>query len=236
VPSNRLVVAALVWTLLAATTAAFVATEALKLKRPPVGDLRGDRIFSPGCRCPERAARVTIRLREADALDVSILDRSGGTVRVLREGASHSRGRVRLRWNGRDEAGEIVSDGRYRLRVHLADAGRTVTFTRQLVVDTEPPELRVLEAAPTTLEPGDDVELRVELSENARLLLRVDGRPAGRFGPFRHGVRAARWDATVRGQPVVPGVHRLRLIARDLAGNRSRPTRPIRLTVSSQTG
>lgn len=235
-PINRLVVAGLVWTLLVGTTAAFVATEALKLRRPPVGDMSGDRAFSPGCACPHRAARVSIRLREADALDVTIVDEAGETVRVLREGARPGRGRVTFRWNGADDEGETVPDGRYRLRVHLVEADRTVTFARRIVVDTEPPEIRLLGLSPNTVEPGEEVELRFELGEVARVLIRVDRRRAGPLGRFEAGTREAVWPAERRGQALEVGTYELRLAARDLAGNRSRSAETIPLTVTSNTG
>lgn len=231
-PSSRVVAAGLVGALLVATTAAFVATEALKLKRPPVGQMRGDRVFSPGCGCPQRVARISIRLRAADALDVSIVDADGETVRVLREGARPGRGRVFLRWNGQSER-EIVADGPYRLRVRLAESGRTVTFARPIVVDTESPEVRLRAVSPTSVEPGEAVELRFELSERASVSLRVDDRRAGRLGHFRAGTREALWPGTVRGEPLAPGSHVLRLVARDLAGNRSVPSQTLSIVISS---
>jgi hypothetical protein len=233
---DRLVVAGLVWGLLVATTAAFVATEAFKLRRPPVGNMSGDRILSPGCACPQRAARISIRLREADALDVTIVDEEGETVRVLRDGARPGRGQVFFRWNGRDDEGQIVPDGRYRLRVHLVEADRTATFARRIVVDTEPPALQLLGLLPSAAEPGEEVEIRFELGEAARVLVRVDGRRAGPLGRFEAGTREAAWAAERRGQALPIGTYELRLVARDRAGNRSRSTETITLTVSSTTG
>ena len=197
-PSTRVVAAGLVGALLVATTAAFVATEALKLKRPPVGQMRGDRVFSPGCGCPQRVARISIRLRAADALDVSIVDADGETVRVLREGARPGRGRVFLRWNGRSDEREIVADGPYRLRVRLAESGRTVTFARPIVVDTESPEVRLRAVSPTSVEPGEAVELRFELSERASVSpprRRPARRPAGPLQGWNAGGALARHSA-----------------------------------------
>ncbi len=227
-------VVGLVGALLVATTTAFVATEALKLKRPPVGEMRGDRAFAPGCGCPRRLARVTIRLREDDALEASIVDASGQTVRVLREDFRPGRGRVALRWNGRNDERQLVGDGAYRLRVHLDEADRTVTFSRRILVDTQPPTVRLLGLEPTTVGAVEEIELRFELSEQARAFVRVDGRRAGRLGLLRRGLREAGWPGTIRGQQLEPGVHRLALVARDRAGNRSEQSQTLSFTVSSE--
>ena len=36
-----------------------------------------------------------------------------------------SRGDVTFVWNGRDDAGRVVDDGRYRLQLHLEESRRT---------------------------------------------------------------------------------------------------------------
>jgi FlgD Ig-like domain len=231
--ASRLVVAGLVWALIVATTAAFVATEALKLDKPPVGDLQGNLVFAPGCRCPGRVARLSIRVREADTIDVSILDEDDAVVRTIRQDDPVRRGRVGLRWNGRDDAGEIVPDGSYRLRVHLDESESTESFARRIVVDTEAPGVRLLGVSPATAVPGEEVELRLELGEGARVLLRVDGRPAARLGRVEAGASEETWAGTARGEPLEPGTHQLQLVAVDLAGNRSAPSRALALTVTS---
>jgi hypothetical protein len=232
---SRLVVAGLVGALLVATTTAFVATEALKLKRPPVGEMRGDRMLSPTCDCGKRVARVSFRLREADAVDVEVVDEDGEAVRTLAEGRRPDVGRVRFRWNGRDNAREIVPDGPYQLRVHLVQADRTVTFSRRIVVDTEPPTVTLSGLSPATVAAGGEVELRFELGEPARVVVLVDGRRATRLGLFLSGMREVDWPASRRGEALGPGLHDVSLVARDRAGNRSARTPTSSLTVLSPT-
>jgi hypothetical protein len=235
-PSHRLVVTGLVWGLLVATTVAFVATAALKLERPPVGEMRGDRALSPTCACPKRFARVSFRLKEADTVDVAIVDEEGKEVRALATEARLGRGRAGFRWNGRDDAGELVPDGPYRLRVELAEADRTATFARRIVVDTESPTVRLLAVAPSTVDPGGEVELRFELSEAARVFVRADGRRAGRLGRVGAGHREAIWPVAEGGRALGPGDYELALVARDRAGNRSLPSQSIRFSIAGSSG
>jgi hypothetical protein len=229
---DRLLVTVLVWALLVATAAAFVVTEALKLERPPIGAIRGNRFLSPVCSCPKETTRLSFRLRKAGAIDVAIVDAEGDPVRVLASGARPGRGRVAFRWGGRNDAGAIVPDGAYRLRVRLVSEDRTVTFRRGVVVDTEPPTVRLLEVDPRRTAPGGEgVRLRLELHERARVFLLVDGRRAARLGTIDSGTAEVVWRGTSRGRALPSGEYRISLRARDRAGNRSRPTLPVQISV-----
>jgi hypothetical protein len=226
---SRLVVAGLVWALLVATTTAFVATEALKLKRPPVGELQATRVFSPVCGCKTDAARLSFRMGRRDTIDLSIVDVNGDAVRELETGLERRRGRVRTRWDGRTETGGVAPDGEYRLRVRLAEEGRTVTFAARVFVDTEAPTIELLGLDSTRVEPGRSVEVRFDLDERARVRLRVDGRRAARLGRYEAGPGEGSWNGTVRGAALTLGMHSVTLVARDRAGNRSDETEPIEI-------
>jgi hypothetical protein len=231
---DRLVVTGLVWALLVATTAAFVVTEALKLDRPAVGQFRGDTVFSPTCSCPQQRARFSFRLRQAQTVDVVIVDENGEPVRVLASAARPGRGRVGFRWGGREDAGDIVRDGAYRVRVRLMEEDRTVTFGRPLVVDTQPPRLTLVDVEPRRIAPGGEgVSIRFDLSDRARVFLLVDRRRAARFGLFSSGSETVTWAGTSRRRLLPPGEYRIALRARDRAGNRSPRTRAVRVTVVS---
>ena len=117
-PENprRVALIALTLLLLAGTTLAFGVTQTLKLERSPITGPRFDQIFSPTCRCETDIAQLSFRLRRPDRVDAVLVDGSGDPVRTLASDLPRPRGRVTFLWNGRDEAGEVVSDGRYRLR------------------------------------------------------------------------------------------------------------------------
>ena len=70
----RLASTVLVVALLAATATAFALTEGLKLEPSPILGTRVDKVFSPVCRCESARARISFRLREADRLDIALVD------------------------------------------------------------------------------------------------------------------------------------------------------------------
>lgn len=134
-PVRRTALTALVLALLVGATGAFALTEALKLERDPLTVRRFDRVVSPLCRCPARRALLVLRLREADTIDAAIIDDDGEEVRVLASGVNRRRGVVRFRWDGRDDAGRVVADGSYRLRIRLREKERTIVIPRTIRVD-----------------------------------------------------------------------------------------------------
>ena len=127
-PENPRRVALIVLTLLllAGTTLAFGVPQTLKLERSPVTGPRFDQIFSPTCRCRTHTAQLSFRLRRADRVDAVLVDGKRGRRQDARERPTTAAGRVTFLWNGRDEAGQVVPDGRYRLRVHLRQSRRTI--------------------------------------------------------------------------------------------------------------
>lgn len=132
-------VTGLVFSLLAATTAAFAVTEALKLERAPIGRARFTVTFFPACACSRATARLSLQLRKSDTLDATVLDADDDFVRTLLTESRRSPGRIVLRWDGRDDGGTVVPDGRYRLRVHLARAGRTIVVPKVVRVESGRP-------------------------------------------------------------------------------------------------
>ena len=235
-PTRRLGVTALVLVLLLATAAAFGFTERLKLQRSPVTAPRFERLLGPTCGCPRASADLAVRLRRPDRLDASIVDMDGDHVRTLATGVRRPRGVVRFRWDGRDDDGDVVPDGRYRLRLDLAAADRTIVVPTPVRVDATPPRIRLLSREPRVLTPnGDGSRGRVffvyRASERAYALVYVDAERAARGSPRPAGVGRVRWRGRVRGERVSPGTYRVRLAAVDQAGNESRPTPPVTVRV-----
>lgn len=231
-----LAVTVLVLGLLGASVAAFATTEALKLEKSPVGASRFDRQFSPTCGCSQRTVRLAVRIRGADSVDVSILTADGEAVRSLAEDLEHERGFVRLEWDGRNDAGRIVPDGRYRLRVHLDGDRRTVVIPKTVRVDTAPPRVDLVRAFRDVVSPDGDgrrdrTGLVYRTSEAGAARLLVDGEVA-RETVVRYRRRVAvGWDGTIAGQPARAAVYALALQVRDLAGNVSERTEAILVAV-----
>jgi hypothetical protein len=226
---RRVAITLLVLALLVATTAAFAVTEALKLEPSALSRPRFDRIFSPTCACSQSTARLALRLREADTIDAVIVDAQGDLVRTLASDRRETAGRVVFRWDGEDDAGALVPDGPYRLRVRLADERRTIVIPNVVRVDTDPPRVELVEVSPRVLSPdgdgrGDRARIQLRLSERARPLVLVDGAPAA-LASERSPRRAALvWPGTTQGRPLPAGSYVITLQARDGAGNLSVPS------------
>jgi hypothetical protein len=194
--------------LLVASAASFAVAERLKLEKPPVTAVILDRVFSPVCDCPSRVARLRVRLQRADRIAVTVLAVGDSPVRTLVRDRRLGRGRHELTWNGRDDAGSVVRDGDYRVRIRAAGAGASVVLPFAVRVDTAPPRVRVL-----SLRVGPRVAtVRYRASERAHGLVlagagrRVRGRWQRPLGTLRFP------RAWLAAGPVA-------LSAEDLAGN-----------------
>ena len=224
---RRVAVTVLVLALLGGTVAAFTVTEVLKLERSPLAAPRFDAVFSPTCGCPTQSARLSFRLRGGDRLDLVIVS-DNEPVRTLARDLDRPSGRVRIRWDGRDDAGAIVPDGVYHLRVHMDDARRTIVVPNEIRVDTEGPALEVVDAKPAAFSPDGDgrrdaLTIVYRTDGPAQAFLFVHGRPAFE-GPMRRaGERKFVWGGTVDGRPLGEGDYRLFMRLRDRAGNVSSP-------------
>jgi len=223
----RLAPLALVLALLVATAAAFAVSQRRKLEQIPVAGPRMlPRAFSPGCRCPNPATAVSFRLHRADTIDVLLVDEEGEVVRTLERGRPRRPGRISFRWDGRADAGTVVPEGRYHLRVRLQEDDRTIEMPENVLVDVTPPRATIVSARPRRLNRGRGrVLVEYRLSEQARPELHVDGRRVGR-GRLRQAGHVEWW-GRLEGRPAPPGNYRLTLLARDEAGNVSRPSPPV---------
>jgi hypothetical protein len=219
--------------LLVATALAFAYTEQLKLTLSPILGTQVTKVFSPVCGCDTDAAVIAFRLREADRLDIEIIDEGGVLVRHLIEGLDYRRGPVQFVWNGRDDANATVPEGSYRPRVRLLRQRRTIVLPNPIRVDTTPPRVRLVDVAPRVFSPDGDrradrVVVRYRVDEPAQVSLYVDGRQRVRKRGLKR-VGTIDWYGQVEGTPLPRGVYRLSVGAVDVAGNAvaRRPTRAV---------
>ncbi len=204
-----------------ATATAFAVTQRLKLEPSPISQTRVDDVFSPVCRCASKAANIEFSLRKADELRIAVRTGSG---EVTVAGGSFPRGDVHVRWDGRDAAGELVPDGVYYPLVHLQRGGRTIDLPNPIRVDTIRPSIKFTSLRPRIFRPGTEkLKVTYTVSEHAHALLFVDGRRRVITASKRLRGRL-QWYGKVRGHAIRPGRHKLKLVAEDLAGNRSAPT------------
>ena len=226
----------LVAVLLGATAAAFAVAQRLKLERAPVTAPRFDRLIGPECGCATARAELEFRLRTADVLDATIVDADGDPVRTLVRGAESRRGPARLVWDGRDDAGRVVPDGRYRLRVELARADRTIVIPNAIRVDGTPPRLELVSASPRVMSPdgdgrGDRVLYRYRASERSRAHLYVDGERTVRTWLRPGGAQHVRWRGRLEEGLYPAGTFATWLTLVDEAGNESRPSERVAVRI-----
>ena len=213
--------------LLVGSAVAFGVAERLKVEKSPVTGTAVDKVFSPVCQCPQRRASIAFRLRRADRLKLSLLDDEGNDVRRLVAGERAARGPHEFFWNGRDDEGRLLPEGRYRPKVELGRADRTIVLPNPIRVDVTPPVVRVVSVKPRALSPdgdgrGDIVRIRYRANEAVRGLLLVNGRLRVVSRTQRPGGVLQWVGGTAGGGKLPPGLYRLAVQARDLAGNLSR--------------
>ncbi len=163
-------------------------------------------------------ADLAFTLRSPQRLSMWIVDSGGRTVRHLVGGRAYANGEVRIRWDGRSDAGDLLPDGHYRLAVDLLGEARTVTIPDPIVLDTVAPTVQitgVTRNADTTIlrfrHAGGDASLHLAVLQGRVVV------SSTRLRPFAvlHGV------ARFTGGSLSPGRYRLELYAVDAAGNRT---------------
>ena len=215
---------AVVLLLLVGTAVAFAETERLKLEPTPIVESFVQPAFSPVCACKTSTAEIRVRLSRADTATVRILDDADRLVETLIADKALPRGRTALRWGGREHGGEPARDGRYRVDVKLARAGRTFRLPRLISLDTVAPTVRLVSYR-DRVQPGQRVRIFYSVSEPAHGVLFVGRRRVVRTNTK---LRSAKLDW----RPRQPGRYRLELAALDLAGNLGPRTPPFEVRVT----
>ena len=198
---------------------------------------RFTRVFGPTCECPKATAQLVVRLREAETVTASIVTLDGDHVATLAREIRRPRGRTRFRWDGRGDGGEVVRDGRYRLKLELARANRTIVVPTPVRVDTTPPTVSLVDVRPRAISPDGDgradrVRYTYRSSEFGYPIVYVDGAPVARGRPFPPGTGRAQWRAFVQGGGAWPvGGYRTHVRVTDPAGNESAPTEEVGVRV-----
>lgn len=220
--------------LLFATAAAFAITEHLKLEQAPIHGTLISRYLSPDCHCASSKATIAFKLRHPDRVTVRIVDARTHTVATLAQRRPEPKGQVTFSWRGRTDAGLGAPDGRYEAEIHLTHWA--IVVPDPIILDTKPPLVRSVTAAPATISPGgtgpdNHLRIRYRLSEQAhaivwhgphRLLRTRDTRPDDK----------TTWDGRTAHVAWKPGTYTLTVGAVDLAGNVTPPARRKRIVVT----
>ncbi|WCB91419.1 hypothetical protein DSM104299_00090 [Baekduia alba] len=228
--------------LVAATFAAFFVAQRLKNAPSVVQSLQiatdgVPPIISPNGDGRRERAHITFKLKKADNAAVHIINADGDVIRTLmdRHLGAYQPIVPSLSWDGRDDDGQLVPDGRYRISITLSHLGRTVISQRTILKDTTPPRPRVLSIGPVRTygpellpEPsGKPAKVNFlaaqrkpkimvfKTSPSAPRLVRTVVEP-----DIKQGATSWAWDGTNdAGRRVSPGTYLVVLQWRDPAGN-----------------
>jgi N,N-dimethylformamidase beta subunit-like protein len=219
--------------LVLATGASFLLAQRIKQQPKAVDAQTLTRVFSPNSDGRSDMARFSLRLQRGDDVDVTVLDRqTGREVRHLIAGrhiAAHQT--VFFSWNGRNDAGALVPDAYYKLRITLRGQGRSSIANKRFILDTTPPRPAVTAVGPGTgpfivpargARPG--VTLRVAdpgTTPPQWTIWRTDVPhpvPAANIGAAR-GQGQVYWDGRIDGNPAPAGTYLAQVRTRDQAGN-----------------
>ena len=220
--------------LVLATAAAFFGAQKLKTAPPVLLAFRlsSDAISPNGDGRFERE-QITFRLKRSELIDVAVVDQRGDDVRELASGVSLSAYKTipTLTWDGRDSAGKVVPDGRYRIRVRLRREGRSLVVPQSFRVDTTPPKVTVISIGPNSgpgpeiLPRADKKPARIRINARARdgrvLIFRTAPQPVQLVATIAipDGSSATSWDGRGQnGNPVKPGTYLAVAQRRDSAG------------------
>lgn len=223
--------------LLVATAAAFAITERLKLtKSALMPGTKVLRTFSPTCGCARSHENIVLVLRRRDTVDVSILDNHDREVATLVSGVTLKRGPVRIRWDGKTDAGARAPDGLYQVRAHFATEHQTIVLPTTILLDTKPPQVVRVQSNRYAFSPDGDkqadfVRFTYVLSKPARLTLFLGGHRI--LKTYLHPQRGStQWTGRLpSGKVLRQGTYTLEVGALDLAGNSTPAANRVRVRV-----
>jgi hypothetical protein len=215
--------------LVVATAVAFVQTERLKLVPSPILDTVVSKSFGPDCGCRTDHANIAFRLRRQNLMSVEVVTIAGRPVRRL---AAHEFGPGfwNFVWYGRGGANQAVPQGAYKVKLRLWTERRTIVLPNVIQLDRTRPTV-AFTVDPRTIVEGQRMRIRYHLSEPAHPLVYIDGKLAvrGRWPYLRSSVD---WFGKIGQVAVLPGAHRLRVRAQDIAGNLSAMSAPLVIVVT----
>ena len=186
------------------------------------------RVVTPNGDGVNETTTISFSLTTGARVTAKVVDDSGTTVRRLAADRSYPKGRSKLQWAGRDDAGSLVPDGNYRLKVTAESPGQSDSASRGIVVDRT---LGSLSAEPTPFSPNGDgrreaLAVGFELARGARVRVLVlrDGTRVATLQPaagLTAGSKSYTWDGQdSAGLRIADRTYRVRVEATTALGTR----------------
>ena len=213
----------------------FLAPFAFPTPPPIVTRFQATRLFSPNGDGAREVAKIAVRLNEPSLVDVEIRDNADKRWKgVINE--ARPKEIVRLEWDGTDDRGAPVPDGRYvvRLRARSQVGAKKWNKSRAIVVDRAAPPLGTLTVASAVLAGPGDGQCRIAATALDKGTMTIqafaqDGKlPDGRFGPTNVAAgETSLWNwngLRADGTPAPAGLYTIRASLSDPPGNRSERT------------
>jgi len=113
------------------------------MRTPSVTVIVDQGFFSPNNDGSQDTVTGIYTLSELSTVSVEVLDAANQVVRTLLREQKQGEGQHFVTWDGRDEVGQVVTDGTYRLVVGVKGTLRTSSHHAQVIIDTQPPLLRL---------------------------------------------------------------------------------------------
>ncbi len=200
--------------------ALFLVPFAFPTPPPIVRGFQATLLFSPNGDGQRDTARISFRMNESGTASVSITDpadRGGAVRKVLAEGP-RAAGVVGLDWDGRDQAGKIVPDGRYVVTLRARSGRKQYNSSRAVELDATGPALGPVTATSAVLAPRGEGQCRVAATAIDRGTLALEAaRAPGTEPPVARNdtpsVTAGQsvlwnWDGKkADGRPATPGLY-----------------------------
>src|SRR5215211_8371304 len=150
---TRPLVRAVFVVLVLATTAAFFVTQQLKGEFPLVIRFATKPShFSPNADGYRDTSQIGFDLSEPASVSFMVVNSEGTEVRqVVNDRRLAGDAKHRFTWDGRDDDGNVVPDGTYRMRVVRRDESRVIDSVKEITVDTVPPRVTLASAEPSAI-------------------------------------------------------------------------------------
>ncbi len=119
-------------------------------------------VFSPNNDGNLDTAVIMYSLSADAGVTVNVLDENRSPVRTLLEGEPNAAGQHTLVWDGLDRLGQQLPDGEYLVQVVAQATVRSSASTIRLLVDTQPPIIRLANLPEDIQVGGDQAEILIE--------------------------------------------------------------------------